>query len=51
MVTKLLPLAEIRPDQTTALVCGPEIMMRFVIAELTRRKFAPEHIYLSMEAT
>ncbi len=49
MVTKLLPLAEIRPDQTTALVCGPEIMMRFVIAELTRRKFAPEHIYLSME--
>ena len=49
VVTKLLALAELRPALTTALVCGPEIMMRFVLSELQRRKIAPENIYLSME--
>ena len=45
----LLPLAEFEPADAVALVCGPEVMMRFAIADLRRRGLAPEQIYLSME--
>lgn len=30
-------------------VCGPEVMMRVVVAELSRAGVSPENIYLSME--
>ncbi len=49
VVTKLFDFAILRPEQTTAMMCGPEIMMRFVIRELQARKFTPDQIYLSME--
>lgn len=45
----LLPLAEFEPSDAVALVCGPEVMMRFAIADLRHRGLAPEQIYLSME--
>ena len=49
VVTKLLPDARFRPEQTTAFVCGPEIMMRFAARALLERGLAPERILLSME--
>jgi len=34
---------------TTALVCGPEVMMRFTVDALLDRGVEPERIFLSME--
>ncbi|APR95825.1 hypothetical protein PATSB16_24850 [Pandoraea thiooxydans] len=49
VVPALIAQAEFDPRETTALVCGPEIMMRFVLSALRERGVADEHIYLSME--
>jgi NAD(P)H-flavin reductase len=49
VVSKLIARAAIRLDQTTAFVCGPEIMMRFTVDALRARGIAPERIHLSME--
>lgn len=49
VVTKLFGFAALRPERTTVLTCGPEIMMRFVVRELKSRGFAGDQIYLSME--
>ena len=49
VVPRLIPRAPFDPSNTIALVCGPEIMMRFTIAELERRGIAAEHIFISME--
>ena len=49
VVTTLFRYVRLQPDRTVALVCGPEIMMRFVIQELRQRGMAPADIYLSME--
>lgn len=37
------------PNNTIALLCGPEIMMQFAIQELQRALIPNNHIYLSME--
>jgi NAD(P)H-flavin reductase len=37
------------PQHAVALLCGPEIMMRFAIAGLRDRGVAADRIYLSME--
>ncbi|HUZ71991.1 MAG TPA: FAD/NAD(P)-binding protein [Stellaceae bacterium] len=49
VVTTLIPRAAFDPRHAIALVCGPEIMMRFAIAALGDAKVAAEAIYLSME--
>jgi NAD(P)H-flavin reductase len=49
VVTTLIPKAAFDPANTVAMVCGPEIMMRFTIAELQRRGIPDEGIYFSME--
>ncbi len=49
VVTTLIPKAIFDPTGTIALVCGPEIMMRFTIAELQKRGVREENIYISME--
>lgn len=49
LVTKLLAGARFRPAETTAFVCGPEIMMRFGARALLDRGLPPEHVSLSME--
>jgi NAD(P)H-flavin reductase len=49
VVTTLIPKATFDPANTTAMVCGPEIMMRFTIAELQRRGIPEKSIYFSME--
>jgi len=37
------------PAHTVALLCGPEIMMRYAVRELARRGVEAEAIHLSME--
>ncbi len=49
VVTKLLDRAPVDPARTIAVVCGPEVMMRFVAQGLVDRGFAPQDILLSME--
>ncbi len=49
VVTALLPKAPFDPVRTVALVCGPEIMMRFVAAALADRGVAPDRIQISLE--
>ncbi|HTW52331.1 MAG TPA: FAD/NAD(P)-binding protein [Stellaceae bacterium] len=49
VVTRLIDRAIFDPDHTVALVCGPEIMMRFAASALRTAGIAPECIYLSME--
>jgi NAD(P)H-flavin reductase len=49
VVTRLIPRAPFDPQNTVALVCGPEIMMRFTVIELEKRGVVRENIYVSME--
>ena len=49
VVTRLIPRAPFDPQNTVAMVCGPEIMMRFTAVELEKRGVAQENIYVSME--
>ncbi len=49
VVTTLIGRAPIEPANSLALVCGPEVMMRFTIRELQQRGLKTDQIYLSME--
>jgi len=49
VVTTLIPKATFDPANTIAMIVGPEIMMRFTIAELQRRGLRDESIHISME--
>ena len=49
VVTTLIPRAPFDPHSTIAMVCGPEVMMRFTVQELERRGVSVENIYVSME--
>lgn len=49
VVTKLAAHAPFDPDNVIALVCGPEIMIRYAIQALRERGVVPRSIYVSME--
>jgi NAD(P)H-flavin reductase len=49
VVTTLLARAGVDPQQAMALVCGPEIMMRFAVAALGEAGLADQAIWLSVE--
>lgn len=49
VVTELLPGARFDPQRTLALVCGPEVMMRYVADALTTRGVPPSRVRLSVE--
>jgi NAD(P)H-flavin reductase len=49
VVTTLIPRAPFDPLSSVALVCGPEVMMRFTVQELLRRGVEVGNIYVSME--
>jgi NAD(P)H-flavin reductase len=49
VVTTLFKYARLRPAPAVAMVCGPEIMMRFVTRELENQGLSRDNIYLSME--
>jgi NAD(P)H-flavin reductase len=49
VVPGLIPRAAFDPEETVALVCGPEVMMRFTVSALRDAGVTSERIYLSME--
>jgi NAD(P)H-flavin reductase len=49
VVTKLITRAPFDPSETVAMLCGPEVMMRFTTMALQQRGVAEDHIFVSME--
>jgi NAD(P)H-flavin reductase len=49
VVTKLIERAHFDPLNTTAFVCGPEVMMKFCIQSFAKRGVETDQIYVSME--
>ncbi len=49
VITTLFPQVDIEPDNTTALVVGPPVMYRYVVAECLKKGIAKEQILLSLE--
>jgi NAD(P)H-flavin reductase len=49
VVTTLFKYARLHPSRSIAMICGPEIMMRFVTRELEMQGLKREDIYLSIE--
>jgi NAD(P)H-flavin reductase len=49
VVPALVPRADFDPYHTIALVCGPEVMMRYTVSALRETGVSADRIYLSME--
>jgi NAD(P)H-flavin reductase len=49
VVTHLIRRAPFDPSHATALVCGPEVMMKFAVQGLLDRGVAADAVYVSME--
>jgi len=49
VVTNELPRVTTDPERTVAMVCGPEVMMRFVAMHLAERGVPPDRIGVSLE--
>jgi len=49
VVTHLIRRASFDPDNAVAMLCGPEIMMRFAAEALRRRGLGDEQIWVSLE--
>jgi NAD(P)H-flavin reductase len=49
VVTKLVELAAFDPENTIAMACGPEVMLRFVALTLRARNLPADRLYISME--
>lgn len=49
VVTRLIPSANFDADNAAALICGPEIMMRYTAIELRKRGLGEDRILVTME--
>ncbi|NOT01881.1 MAG: FAD/NAD(P)-binding protein [Phycisphaerales bacterium] len=49
VVTSLISRAPIHPDNAVAMLCGPEVMMRFAVQALMTRGVPVDRIYVSLE--
>jgi NAD(P)H-flavin reductase len=49
LVTTLFPRLDFDPARTIGLMCGPEVMMRFVQREFEKRGVSDDRLYLSLE--
>ncbi|HXW89855.1 MAG TPA: FAD/NAD(P)-binding protein [Terriglobales bacterium] len=49
VVTTLIAKAQFDPGNSLAMVCGPEVMMRFTLRELQKRGMRTDSVYISME--
>lgn len=49
VVTQLIGHGGFDPEHTVALICGPEVMMRYSVQSLVDRGVAQDRIYVSME--
>ncbi len=48
-VTDMIESLSLHPDETIAMMCGPEMMMHAAIGVLTKKGVSENNIYLSME--
>ena len=49
VVTRLITQVRFDPENTVAMICGPEIMMHFTVEALKQRGMKGDDIYVSME--
>jgi NAD(P)H-flavin reductase len=49
VVTPIVKRAPIDPRRTVAMICGPEVMIRYACQELARRGVSPQDTYVSLE--
>jgi NAD(P)H-flavin reductase len=49
VVTTLIAKTQFDPGNALAMVCGPEVMMRFTLRELQKRGMRTDSVYISME--
>jgi NAD(P)H-flavin reductase len=49
VVTTLIKQSQFEPDDTIAMIVGPEIMMRFTVLELQKFGVPDSNVYVSME--
>jgi NAD(P)H-flavin reductase len=49
VVTRLIARAALDPERTVAMMCGPEVMMRFAAAALRERGMPEDAIWVSLE--
>jgi NAD(P)H-flavin reductase len=49
VVTTLIPKVPFDPTNAVAMICGPEVMMRFTALELRRRGVPLDRVFVSME--
>ncbi len=49
VVTTLIKNSNFDPENTTAFLCGPEIMMRYTAIACQQQGLAPENIFVSLE--
>jgi NAD(P)H-flavin reductase len=49
VVTSLIGGADFDPARSVAMICGPEVMMRFTVVELLKRGVSEESVFISME--
>ena len=49
VITTLIPQVSFDPEQTLAILCGPPVMYKFVIADLKKKTVPDDHIIMSLE--
>ena len=49
LVPILIEDVEVKPEGSVVMVCGPEVMMHFVVKALISRGFGEDQIHLSLE--
>jgi NAD(P)H-flavin reductase len=49
VITTLIPQVNFEPENTYAIVCGPPVMYKFVLADLKLRNLPDDHIIVSLE--
>jgi NAD(P)H-flavin reductase len=49
VVTTLFKEVDVLAEEAVAFVCGPEVMMKFTVQELLRRRVPPDNIFVSLE--
>jgi NAD(P)H-flavin reductase len=49
VITTLIPQVSFDPEQTIAILCGPPVMYKFVVADLKAKKVPDDHIIMSLE--
>jgi len=49
VITTLIPQIQLNTEKTYAIICGPPIMYKFVIADFKKRNLPDDHIIMSLE--